>query len=131
MKPNGFAFGFRVLVVEEDESLRKIVAFLLSDHGYGCELAKNGVEALERVRQNRFDAVLTDMEMPEMDGIALTREIRRHFSDLPVLMMTSDSDDRYKETAVRVGAKGFLSKPFKPSDLIKRLHSILANDELA
>ena len=116
---------FSVLVVDDNESIREVLAIVLSGSGYRCESAKNGVEAMQRVRQARFDAVVTDLEMPEMDGIALTRELRQHFSSLPVMVMTGYSDDDHRETAFRAGAREFLSKPFDIPDLIKKLHGML------
>ena len=131
MEPKGIVSEIRVLVVDDNEFMRKMVAIILSKHGYQYELVNNGVEAIQRIREKRFDAVVTDIEMPEMDGITLTRELSRHFSDLPVLIMTSHSDDDYQETAIRAGAKQFLSKPFGVSDLITRLHRMLPDDKLA
>jgi len=116
---------FSVLVVDDNESIREVLAVILSGSGYRCESAKNGVEAMQRVRQARFDAVVTDLEMPEMDGIALTREIRQHFSSLPVMVMTGHSDEEHRETAFRVGAREFLGKPFDLPDLIRKLHGML------
>ena len=116
---------FSVLVVDDNESIREVLAIVLSGSGYRCESAKNGVEAMQRVRQARFDAVVTDLEMPEMDGIALTRELRQQFSSLPVMIMTGYSDDDHRETAFRAGAREFLSKPFDIPDLIRKLHGML------
>jgi len=116
---------FSILVVDDNENIREVLAVILSGSGYRCESAKNGLDAMERVRQSRFDAVVTDLEMPEMDGIALTREIRQQFSSLPVMVMTGHSDEEYRESAFRAGAKEFLSKPFDIPDLIKKLHGML------
>lgn len=131
MEPNGMSAGINVLVVEDNEDIREMVAVVLSRRGYRCESAKNGLEAMQRVTQIRFDAVVTDIEMPEMDGIALTRELSQHFSELPVMIMTGHSDDSYKEIAFRAGAKEFLSKPFNVPDLIRRLHRMLFDHKFA
>ena len=125
MEPNGIVAEFSVLVVDDNEGIRETVAVILSGCGYRCESAKNGVEAMQRVRQSRFDAVVTDLEMPEMDGIALTRELRQSFSGLPVMVMTGHSADDCKEKAFRAGAREFLSKPFDVRDLIRKLHGML------
>ena len=116
---------FSILVVDDNANIREVLLVILSGSGYRCESAKNGLDAMQRVRQSRFDAVVTDLEMPEMDGIALTREIRQQFSSLPVMVMTGHSDEEYRESAFRAGAKEFLSKPFDISDLIKKLHGML------
>ena len=122
MEPNG---AVAVLVVDDNEDIRETLALVLSGCGYRCESAKNGVEAMQRVRRARFDAVVTDLEMPEMDGIALTRELRQSFSNLPVMIMTGHSDDDHRETAFRAGAREFLGKPFDFHDLIRKLQKML------
>jgi CheY-like chemotaxis protein len=119
-----------VLVVDDNEDLRDALVIILSGSGYRCESAKDGVDALKRVRQARFDAVITDVEMPQMDGIALTRELRQCFPDLPVMIITGHSDNEYKETAFRAGAQEFVTKPFNASDLIAKLHKALQTHNL-
>jgi len=125
MEPNRIVCPVNVLVVDDNEDIREIIAIILSRSGVQCQLAKNGVEAIERVKQCRFDAVVTDIEMPEMDGIVLTRELQKHFSELPVMIMTGKSDGRYKEMALRAGAMEFVNKPFNVSDFVTRLQRIL------
>ena len=122
MEPNG---AVAVLVVDDNEDIRETLALILSGCGYRCESAKNGVEAMQRVRRARFDAVVTDLEMPEMDGIALTRELRQSFTNLPVMIMTGHSDDDHRETAFRAGAREFLGKPFDFHGLIRKLQKML------
>ena len=100
MEPNGIVAEFSILVVDDSEAVRETVSVILSVCGYQCESAKNGVEAMQRVRQRRFDAVVTDLEMPEMNGLALTSEIRQHFSSLPVMIMTGHTDDDSRESAM-------------------------------
>jgi CheY-like chemotaxis protein len=75
--------------------------------------------------------VVKDLEMPVMDGIALTRELRQYFSSLPVMIMTGRSDEDCKEVALRAGAREFLSKPFEVSELTGKLHRILFGHTLA
>jgi CheY-like chemotaxis protein len=129
MEPNGI--GISILVVDDNEAIREAIVVILLGRGYRCESAKNGIEAMQRARQNRFDAVLTDLEMPRMDGIALTRELWQSFPELPVIIMTGNSDDDCKEIAFRAGARDFLSKPFDLPDLIRKLHRMLPGHNLA
>src|SRR4030042_6356561 len=125
MEPKGIVPGISILVVDDNEATREAIAVILLGHGYRCESAKKGFEVIQRVRQNRFDAVLTDLEMPEMDGIALTRALRQCFPDLPVMIMTGLSGDDCKEIPFRAGARAFLSKPFDVPNLIRKLHRML------
>jgi CheY-like chemotaxis protein len=130
MESNDIGHGISVLVVDDNEALREVIALMLSGCGCRCESAKNGVEAIQKIQQSRFDAVLTDLEMPGMDGIALTRELRRHFSNLPVMIITGHSDEGCREVALRAGAREFLSKPFEFSELMEKLHNMLLGHSL-
>ena len=125
MEPSRSEAKLNVLVVDDNDSVREVLTILLSRRGYRCESATNGIEAMQKVRQSNFDAVITDLQMPEMDGIVLTRELRQHFSDLPVMIMTGQPDDSVVESAMSAGAKEFVSKPFEISELMTRLHQML------
>ena len=125
MEPSRSEAKLNVLVVDDNNCIREILTALLSQRGYRCESAANGIEAMQKVRQSNFDAVITDLQMPEMDGIVLTRELRQHFSDLPVMIMTGQPDDSVVESAMSAGAKEFVSKPFEISELMMRLHQML------
>ena len=131
MEPKGIVPGISILVVDDNEAIREAIAVILLGHGYRCESAKNGIEAMQRVRQGRFDAIVTDLEMPEMDGIALTRKLSKYFPDLPVMIMTGLSDDDCKEIAFRAGAREFLSKPFDVHNLVRKLRRMLLGHNLA
>ena len=80
MELNDIGHEISVLVVDDNEALREVIALMLSGCGCRCESARNGVEAIQKLQRSRFDAVVTDLEMPVMDGIALTRKLRQYFS---------------------------------------------------
>jgi CheY-like chemotaxis protein len=122
---------YSVLIVDDNESVREVLTTMLSRRGYRCESASNGIEAMRKVKQSNFDAVITDLMMPEMDGMVLMRELRRHFSDLPVMVMTGCPDDSVMEMAISAGAKDLLWKPFKISELTMRLQRMLHVHKLA
>ncbi len=125
MKPNVNEAKLSVLVVDDNDSIRESLTILLSLKGHRCESATNGIEALQKVKQSNFDIVITDLQMPEMDGVVLTRELRQLYPNLPVMIMTGQSDDSLLESAISAGAKAFLSKPFGVSELIMGLHKIV------
>ncbi len=131
MKANGNVPEKRVLVVDDDRDIIEIAAIILSDSGYQCESATNGADAIRKVRRGKFDAVVTDIGMPGMDGIALTRKLSQQFSGLPVIIMTGKPEDRSKETALHAGASEFLTKPFAGPDLIEKLHRVLLGHKTA
>ena len=125
MEPNNSEAKLNVLVVDDNDCVREVLTDLLSRRGHQCESAANGREAMEKVSQGRFDVVITDVHMPEMDGIALARELTRRFSDLPVMIMTGHLDEHCRESALSAGAREVLEKPFGIPDLMVRLHRML------
>ena len=114
-----------VLVVDDCESIRGLLETLLSRNGHRCESAANGVEAMVKVTQGRFDVVITDIVMPKMDWITLTRKLTQDFSDLPVMVMTAQLDDDSAESAIMAGARDVIGKPFEISEFMVRLHKML------
>ena len=114
-----------VLVVDDCESIRCLLETLLSRNGHQCESAANGVEAMVKVTQSRFDVVITDIVMPKMDGITLTKKLTQNFSSLPVMVMTAQLDDDAVESAIMAGARDVIGKPFEISEFMVRLHRML------
>jgi CheY-like chemotaxis protein len=82
-------------------------------------------EAVEKVAQTRFDLVITDVHMPEMDGITLTRELARRFAHLPAMIMTAQLDDLSRESAFMAGAREVLGKPFPIKEITAKLQKII------
>ncbi len=120
---------YKVLVVEDEEPIRKIVIAFLSRQGHTCIIARGGVEALSKIHENKFDAVITDIVMPGMDGIALTKELLSQFPDLPIMVMTGYSKEYPAESAIRAGAQDFIGKPFGYDELILRFDKMMADHE--
>ena len=110
--------GKRFLVVEDDPALRGLLQMYLQHRGYAVETVENGREALAKLAQAVYDAVLLDCMVPEVNGLAVLRHVRQHHPLLPVMMMTSE---RYSQVAVTsfvaLGARGCLFKPFAPQEL--------------
>ena len=125
MELNSSEAKLNVLVVDDNDSVREVLTILLSRRGYRCESATNGIEAMQKVGQSNFDAVITDLQMPEMDGIGLTRELHEHFSGLPVMLMTGQLDDNLLESAIGAGAREVIIKPFEIPEFMVRLHRML------
>jgi CheY-like chemotaxis protein len=125
MEPKNSETKLSVLVVDDCESIREILETLLSRKGHRCESAADGVEAMVKVTQSRFDVVVTDVLMPKMDGITLTRKLTQNFSHLRVMVMTAQLDEDSAETALMAGARDVISKPFEISEFMLRLHKML------
>ncbi len=101
----------RILVVDDEPSIRDLVAFKLTDDGYECEKAGSAEEALAMVAQNEYDGILSDINMPGIDGVEMLRQIRTSDPDVAVVMMTGAPDLSVALEAMRLGAYDFLSKP--------------------
>jgi DNA-binding NtrC family response regulator len=113
-----------ILVVDDDANLLDLLVDTLITIGYRAVRAPGGAEALERLRAERFDLVISDIKMPGMDGIALLGEIRRRHSELPVLFITGVATD---DIVVRASPDGFLAKPFRISHIEELIENTLAD----
>ncbi|MFO0875983.1 MAG: PAS domain S-box protein [Gemmataceae bacterium] len=111
--------GARLLVAEDNEINQQVAREILESAGFVVELASNGVEAVEKVRSSTFDAVLMDIQMPEMDGLQATEELRRdsRFSDLPIIAMTAHAMAGDREQSLRAGMNDHVTKPIDPDAL--------------
>lgn len=116
--------GQRVLVVEDESNIASFVAMYLKKAGFGVTVAANGEEALARAKSDSPAIVLLDLNLPDVDGIDVCRELRRS-SDVPILMLTARDDDIDKIIGLEVGADDYLTKPFNPRELVARVKSIL------
>ncbi len=115
-----------VLVVDDSLTVRKITGRLLSREGYIVVVAKDGVEALEKMREQVPDVMITDVEMPRMDGFDLTRSVRAEESlkGLPIIMITSRTADKHRQHASELGVDVFLGKPYEESELLGHIAAL-------
>ncbi len=120
-------FSYKVLVVEDEEPLRNIVVAFLSKQGHQCITASNGIDALSEVYHSKFDAVITDIVMPKMDGIALTKELLSMYPRLPIMVMTGFSEEYSAESAIKAGARDFIGKPFGYEEFSVRFNKIMTD----
>ena len=116
-----------ILTVDDSPSMRKMVSFTLIGAGYQVVEAVDGVDAFEKAQTQPFDLVLTDQNMPRMDGLGLTRKLREHphFKTVPILMLTTESSDLMKQAGRAAGATGWLVKPFDPDRLIEVIKKVI------
>ncbi len=120
---------YTILIVDDEELIRNLLVTFLSKVGHLCVTANNGVAALDKMKGNKFDAVITDIIMPEMDGIILTREISNRYPEVPVMVMTAFAEEYSAATAVSVGAREFIRKPFSLSEFVIRLQKMITDSE--
>jgi two-component system, chemotaxis family, chemotaxis protein CheY len=109
-----------LMIVDDSASMRQLVSFTLQDAGYDVLAANNGKDALAKIDGKKIDMVITDLNMPEMDGIELIRQLRGKsgFKFLPILMLTTESQETKKHEGKQAGASGWLVKPFQPQQLL-------------
>ena len=114
----------RILVVDDEKTLVKGMKFNLENEGYEVECAYDGAAALELAREGRFDLIILDVMMPEMDGIEACMKIRE-FSNVPIIMLTAKSEDADKLMGFESGADDYLTKPFNILELKARVRALL------
>ncbi|KPF71119.1 MFS transporter [Bosea sp. AAP35] len=109
----------RILVVDDEEPLRTLVARGLTMDGHSCLMAADGAEALDTLmaEQGRFDLLLTDIRMPLMDGIALALAAKQAFPDLPIILMTGYAEQRERARSLDAIVSEVMTKPFTIADL--------------
>lgn len=116
-----------ILAVDDSPSMRKMVSFTLTGAGYQVVEAVDGVDAYEKAQAHNFDLVLTDQNMPRLDGLGLTRKLRDHpqFKTTPILILTTESSDLMKQAGRAAGATGWLVKPFDPARLLEVIKKVI------
>src|SRR5690349_7684669 len=120
----------RILLVEDDARLAKMVADYLSEAGFRVTHAPTGADAEHRLRRESFDALVLDLMLPDTDGLDLCRRIRAD-SSIPVLMLTARGDPLDRVVGLELGADDYLPKPFEPRELLARLRAILRRGRVA
>ena len=116
-----------VLTVDDSASIRQMVAFTLKSAGYTVIEAEDGQSGLEKAKSNAVNLVLTDQNMPKMDGLALIKALRGlpQYRSTPILMLTTESGDAMKAQGKAAGATGWLVKPFDPQKLLDVVKKVI------
>ncbi|WP_163100239.1 response regulator transcription factor [Peribacillus alkalitolerans] len=116
----------KILIVDDDPHIRKLVHVILTEEGLSILEAKDGNEALTLLDSEKVDLIILDIMMPNMDGWELCRNIRAYYSDsLPILMLTAKGETIQKVKGFDLGADDYLVKPFHPAELVARIKSLL------
>ena len=116
-----------IISVDDSATMRRMVSFTLKGAGYEVLEAGDGREALALLKNRPVDLVISDINMPNLDGIGLTRELRRQpaFGRTPILLLTTESDPAKKSEGRAAGATGWIVKPFSPEQLIAIVAKVL------
>ena len=114
----------RILVVDDEPQIRRVMRMTLTGEGYEVEDARTGEEALEKLRAGRYDLALLDWNLPGMGGLETCRQVRSS-SDMAIIMLTIRNDERDKVQALDAGADDFITKPFSMPELLARIRAAL------
>lgn len=115
-------YGKRILVADDDEQIRLLLCLLLEQDGYSVHTAADGEEALDEMMRNRFDVILTDVEMPRRTGLAVLSFCRAMFPEVPVVLMSAIAEG-FRDPELKRGAYAFIEKPFDGDYLLRVLRA--------
>ena len=119
----------RILVVDDDLKSRNILKRLLAHTDYEVEIVMSGEEAVKRLKRSKFNLVLTDLDMPGMDGLELLSHVKSRYPDVPVIVVSGVATEESRNEALEVGAEGLLSKPYTRDQLIAIISESLAKNK--
>ena len=117
----------KILIVDDSESIREVVSFTLENEGFEVLVANDGTDALKFLDGREIDMIITDLNMPEMDGLTLIKHVREMeaYQRIPILFLTTETQTAKKMEAKEAGATGWIIKPFVPAKLIAALQKVL------
>ncbi|MBE6349403.1 MAG: response regulator [Spirochaetaceae bacterium] len=117
----------KILVVDDSISIRKSVDFVLGQEGYEVVTAEDGSDGLLKAKEEKFDLIITDINMPNMNGIEFIRELRKMptYKFVPIIALTTESQDSKMQEGRDAGATGWIVKPFSPEKLIAVIKKLL------
>lgn len=121
--------AMRVLIVDDDQDIRRALLDLLESRHYMAKSVGTGVQALEQVRDQRFGVVILDLELPDVNGLEVLRRLKEGDPTLPIIMLTATSNDADKTAAFHYGAKAFFTKPYNSRALISAVSEAIRKPE--
>lgn len=117
----------KVLVVDDDKTTRKMISLILKSKGYEVVTAENGMDGLQKLGIEQINLILTDMNMPYMDGIEFTKQVRANpeISHIPIVMLTTEADEEEKQRAYKAGVDDYLVKPATGEQIVESMKKII------
>lgn len=119
-----------ILVVDDEPNITRLLGMYLIKEGFAIETAGDGATAVQKARATQYALILLDLMLPGMDGLEVTRAIRRA-SDVPIIMLTARSEDVDKIVGLEIGADDYVTKPFNPRELVARVKAVLRRYEVS
>lgn len=140
-KSNGSSIGFappievpkvnsakKILLAEDDVLIRKSISYFLTDKGFDLCQVDNGNQAVEEIKKNHFDLIITDLNMPSIGGMELINILRKKLNNnTPIIVLTSSNIEEIELKSFKMGASEFISKPFSPSVLMARIYKLIGS----
>lgn len=121
---------FNILIVEDDKNTRKLLSAILTNNNFNPISVINGYAALEIIEKEHIDLIITDIMMPEMDGIELISKVRESYPNMPVIILSAKHSKEDKNTGFIVGTDDYLTKPFDHDELILRIKALLRRSKI-
>ncbi|MBI5235776.1 MAG: response regulator [Deltaproteobacteria bacterium] len=117
----------KVLIIDDCDMTRRLLSYIVRANGYKIMSATNGFEALEIMASNQIDLVITDLNMPQMDGLELTRNLRagEAYHEIPIIMVTTEGGDDNIKTGMTAGVSAYLVKPFSAQKLLYEMSKLI------
>ena len=115
---------YKILVVDDEEKIRELIGKYAKFEGHSVDFATDGMEAVEKCRENSYDVIIMDIMMPNLDGFSACREIRKK-SDVPILMLSARGEEYDKINGFELGVDDYVVKPFSPKELMLRVEAIM------
>ena len=119
----------KILIVDDDQNVRHLIKILLNENGYDTAEASNGLEALELFKNQFLDLIITDLRMPDMDGMAFLIEAKKREPETPVIILTAYASIETAIAALKNGVFNYMSKPFKSDDLLHAVKNALGEEK--
>ncbi|MCP5104003.1 MAG: response regulator [bacterium] len=120
----------KILVVDDSPTFRKLLRFFLEKKGYAVKEANNGKVGVDVIAKEAFDLIILDMQMPQMDGLGVLKILKnKEDFSAPILILSADKEEESKAAGIAFGASYYLTKPFKPEEVIARIEDIFAETE--
>jgi two-component system alkaline phosphatase synthesis response regulator PhoP len=116
----------KILVIEDEKDIRELLQLYLKREGYDVQIAKDGETGLRKASQERFDLLLLDLMLPQLDGLEICRNLRSRpqTADLPIIMITAKADEADRIVGLEIGADDYITKPFSPREVMARVKAI-------
>ncbi|MBQ4151289.1 MAG: response regulator transcription factor [Clostridia bacterium] len=121
---------YRILVVDDEEKIRELIGKYAKFEGHTVDFAVDGMDAVQKCRENEYDIIIMDIMMPNLDGFSACREIRKK-SDVPILMLSARGEEYDKINGFELGVDDYVVKPFSPKELMLRVEAIMKRAQKA